>query len=239
MEDDEEVLDPENTSSVLNTVLSTMNNKFEYEFLDEPVRLLNAHPICHSTDNRVPGHKNSFRGLPRTKFLAHQVRAIWFIVRRWVWDADKVGALVADEIGLRKNFTSVALAMIWKSETEIDVMGLPLSILWGITLKEWVILAQNNFPGIVSEERQGFPLQGYNSVPHRLLDIQTTPPHRYPSLVSALERILVATTHRVAETFMTVIDKMKFSTEFNLVSLLHTENANLIHKALNNSIVET
>jgi len=43
--DGDEDLDPENTSSVLNTVLSTINNDFEHECLDEAVRLLNAHPI--------------------------------------------------------------------------------------------------------------------------------------------------------------------------------------------------
>jgi len=57
VEDGEEVLDRANTGSVLNTVLSTINNEFEHECLDEGVRLLNAHPIRQSTDDRVPGHK--------------------------------------------------------------------------------------------------------------------------------------------------------------------------------------
>ena len=73
VEDNEEVLDPANTSSVLNTVLSTINNKFEHNCHDEAVRLLNAHPICQSTDDRVPGHKYSIPGQPGTKYLAHQV----------------------------------------------------------------------------------------------------------------------------------------------------------------------
>ena len=123
VEDGEEVLDPDNTSSVLSTVLNTINNEFEHECLDEAVRLLNAHPIRQSTDDRVPGHKYSIPGLPGTKFLAHQVWAIWFIVRRWVWDADMPGALVADEMGLGKTFTSVAAAMICKLPTEKVVMG--------------------------------------------------------------------------------------------------------------------
>jgi hypothetical protein len=45
VEDGEEVLDPEDPSSVLNTVLSSIHNKFEHELLDMAVRLLNAHPI--------------------------------------------------------------------------------------------------------------------------------------------------------------------------------------------------
>jgi hypothetical protein len=111
------------------------------------------------------------------------------------------GALVADEMGLGKTFTSVAAAMLWKLVTEKVVMGLPLSILWGNTLEEWVILAHNDVPGIVGEEREWYPLQRLNSVPHSLLKIQTTPPHGDPSLISAHQPILVVTMSGVAETF--------------------------------------
>jgi len=134
--DCKEDIDPEGTSSVLNTVLNTINNKFEYECLQEAVGLLNAHPILQSTEDSVPGDKYSIRGLPGTKFLAHQVCAISFIVRRWVWDADMPGALVADEMGLGKTFTSVATGMICAQLTENDVMGLPLSILCNNTLAD-------------------------------------------------------------------------------------------------------
>jgi hypothetical protein len=123
-----EDLDPDNTCSVLNTVLNTINNEFEHQCHDEAVRLLNAQPICQSTDERVPGHKYSIPSLPGTKFLAHQVCAIRFIVRRWVWDADMPGALLADEMGLGKTFTLVGAAMICKLLTENVVMWLPLSI---------------------------------------------------------------------------------------------------------------
>ena len=57
MEDVQKVLDPENTSSVLNTVLNTINNKFEHECLDEAVRLRNMRPIRQSPDDRDPGRK--------------------------------------------------------------------------------------------------------------------------------------------------------------------------------------
>jgi hypothetical protein len=77
-----------------------------------------------------------------------------------------------------------------------------------------------------------------NSVPRRLLETQTTPPHRHPALVSPHQRMLVATMPRVAETFKTVIDKMPHGTKFTLVNLLPAENANLTHKDLNTSIYE-
>jgi len=201
VEDGEEVLDPENSISVLNMILNTINNEFEHECLDEAVRLLNARPIRQSPDASVPGRKYSIPGLPGTKFLAHQVWAIWFIVSRWVSDADMPGALVADEMGLQQTFTLVAAAMFCKLVTEKVVMGLPLSILWGNTLEESVILVDNDFPGIVSEELEWYPLQRLNSVPRRLLEIQSTPPHGHPALISALEPILVVTMPGEAETF--------------------------------------
>jgi len=118
VEDGEEVLDPENTSSVLNTVLYTIINQFEHKCLDEAVRLLNTHRIPQSTDHRVPGHKYRITGLPGTKCLAHKVWAIWFILWRWVRDSDLPGVPVVDEMGFGKTFTSVAAAMMCKLLTE-------------------------------------------------------------------------------------------------------------------------
>ena len=202
------------------------------------VRLLNVHVIRQSTDDSVPGHKYSIPGLPGAKFLARQVWAIWFIVRRWVWDTDMPGALVADEMGLGKTFTPVAAAMICKLLTEKVVMGLPLSISWGNTLAEWVILADNDFPGIVGEQLEWYPLQRLNSVPRRQLEIQTTPPHGHQALISAHEPILVVTMPGVAEMFKTVIDEMTQGTQFKLVNMLHSKNTNLTYEDLNTSIYQ-
>ena len=171
VDDCKEVLDPENGSPVMNTVLTTIKKKFEPECLDETVWLLNAHPLGQISDYCVPGHKYSIAGLPGTKFLAHKVWAIWFLLRRWVWDSDVPGALVVDEMGLRNTLTAVAAAMIYKLRTEKVVMGLPLPILWGNTLEEWVNIAQNTFPRIIGEEREWYPLQRHNPVPCRLSDI--------------------------------------------------------------------
>ena len=66
VEDGEDVLDPANTSSVLNAVLSPIYNECEHECLDEAVRMLNAHPIRQSTDDRVPRQKYSIPGLAGT-----------------------------------------------------------------------------------------------------------------------------------------------------------------------------
>ena len=236
MDDGEEDLDPENTNLVLNTVLITIDNELEHQWLDDAVRLLNAHPIHQSIDDCVPDHKYSIPGLPGTKFLAHQVRVIWFIVRRWVWDTDMPGELGAGEMGLGKTVTSVAAAMICKLLNEKVVMGLLLSILWGNTIGEWVHLAQNDFPAIIGDEQQLHLLRGHNSVHHRLSEIQSTPPQGHAVQTLGFEPILVETMPGVAETFTSVIDEMTYGTIFNLINLLHTENANLKHEDLNNKI---
>jgi hypothetical protein len=235
--DAEEHLDPDTTSSVLNTILNTINNEFEHKYLDEAVRLLNAHLISQSTDSRVPGHKYSVPGLPKTTFLAHQVCAIWIIVRRWGWYVDVPGALVVDEMGLGTTFSLVAAAMLCILVTEQVVMGLPLSILWGNTLDQWVNdLAQNDFPRMISDEWEWYPLQRLKSVPHCLFEIQSTPPQRHPVLTPGYEPILVVTMPGLAEKFKNVIDKMTYGINFQLINLLHAENANLIYKDLNTSI---
>ena len=98
---------------------------------------------------------------------------------------------MADEMGLGKTFTSVAAAMICKLLPEDVVMGLPLSILRRNTLDEWVNMVQNVIPGIISEEREWYPLRRHNSVPRRPMEIQKTPLEGHPALRSALEPILV------------------------------------------------
>jgi len=195
--------------------------------------LLNVHPIHQSTDDHVPGHKYSIPGLPGTKFGGHHVWAISFITRSWVWDADMPRALVADEMGFGKTFTSVTAAMLCKLLTEKVRMGLPLSISWGNTLEEWVILADNDSPSIVSEEQEWYPLQRLNSPPCRHMEVQTTPPHGHPALISAHETIFVVEMAGVAVNFMTVINEMTHGTTFKLVNLLYAENG---RSAKNNSV---
>jgi len=123
VENGKEVLDLDHGSSVLNTIPNTINNESEHEFLNEVIRLLNTHPIRQLKVDQVSGAKYTIPGLPRTKYLVHQVLAIWFIVRRSVWDSDMPGVLLSDTIGLGKTFTSVAVAMICKLQTEKVVMG--------------------------------------------------------------------------------------------------------------------
>jgi len=236
--DGEEIVDPDNTSLVLSTVPNTINNKFDHECLDAAVRLRNAYPIGQSTNNTVRGHKNTIPGLHRTMCLAHHVRSIWFIVRRWVWDSVPPGALVADEMGLGKTFTSAAAAMICKLPTDNVAVGLPLSILCGNTRHKWVNMELNKFPRIIGDKHAWYLLQRQTSLPCLLSEIKSTPLQGHRVLTSAFELILVVTMPRVAKMFKSVIDEMTYGTDCELIHLLHVDNGYLTQEDLNTNIEE-
>jgi hypothetical protein len=99
-----------------------------------------------------------------------------------------------------------------------------------------VILADNDFPGIVSEEREWYPLQRWNSVPRRLLEFQTTLPHGHPAHILAHDPILVVTMPGVAETFKTVTNELTHRTDLKPVNSSQYENAYLTYEDLNTSI---
>jgi len=83
----------------------------------------------------------SIPGLAGTKYLVYHSWAIWLIVRTWVWDSVISGAQLADEMDLGKTFTSVAAAIICKLLTKKIVVGLPLPIMWGVSLDKLVNMA--------------------------------------------------------------------------------------------------
>jgi len=97
-------------------------------------------------------------------------------------------------------------------------------------------MVQNDFPGMIGEEREWYPLRRHNSVPCRHMAIQTTPLQGHPVLSSALGPILVVTMPRVAETFKSVIEEMTFATDIKLIVSLPAENVNLTDDDLNTSL---
>ena len=75
-------------------------------------------------------------------------------------------------------------------------------------------------------------------MPHRLSEIQSTPPQGHPVPTAAFEPILMVTMPGVAETFKSFINEMPYRTNFKLINLLYTENGNHTHEDLNTNIDE-
>ena len=61
-------------------LLTTRNNSFEHECLEEAVALLRATWRPNATADQIRGTKYLLEQFPTVTFLAHQIWAIWFIV---------------------------------------------------------------------------------------------------------------------------------------------------------------
>ena len=86
-------------------LLTTLNNAFEHECLEEAVALLGASLWPDVPSDQIRGMKYLFEPFPSVTFLAQQIWAIWFIIGRWVFDEDLPGVSLGEEMGLGKTFT--------------------------------------------------------------------------------------------------------------------------------------
>ena len=135
-------------------VLHALFSEFEHLCVNQGVRLPNSHSICRLNADGIRGNKYTMPGLHGFKILAQQGWVIWFIVRRYVWDSDMPGVLVADEFGVGKSFTLGAAAMICQLQTVKVAMGLPQLILWGNTFEERLVIAQNDYTKFFGKEQK-------------------------------------------------------------------------------------
>jgi len=217
--DGEQILDPDNSSSVLCTALSSYNNEFEYEYLDEIVRLLNTNPMHKLKVDHIPVNSYSIPGPLGIKLLVPQDWAILFFSRRWGWDLDLPGVLVDSEMCLGKRLTSVAGVIICSVLNPKVVLRFQFAILWGKMHDKWVNLIKIDCPAMFCEKQHQYPLQRLNSVLHLLSVIPTIPPLGYETLTPALELKLWITMPGVAKIFRIVIYKMSSEHSFTLPNL--------------------
>jgi len=216
----EEVLNADDTSTVLCNVPNRLNNKYGLESVENTVRLLNDHLIHQLLDDWVSDNNYSIPALPGTNFLVYQIWAIWFIVRRWVSDSDITRVLVADEMGPGMMFNLTATVMIFQLLIGKILVVFLQSILWGNTFDEWVNMTKNNYPANISDEWWWCLLQRLNSVFHCLLEIQTNPTLAHPARTWALDPIMVVTMPQVIQIFNNVIDEMTHWDKFQTCELI-------------------
>ena len=152
--------DAEIAVSVLGDVLlATVNNSFEHECLEEAVALLGATSRPDAPDDLFRGTKYLLKSFPSVSFLAHQMRAIWFLVRLWLFDVDLPGVLLADKMGLRKTFTALAAAVFAKTIAHSFMLNkeYPLSFFFERKFRQWQNEVAQEFAGL-SEVQRGWYL---------------------------------------------------------------------------------
>ena len=74
-------------------------------------------------------------GIPRGRFLPHQVWGVWFILKRILADRPPV-ALIADDIGLGKTHCALATLLYLKHIVDEAAAGRPLACLGGKSVEE-------------------------------------------------------------------------------------------------------
>ena len=103
---------------------TNLNNDFEHQCFEVAVGRLGVSHLPRKAEDIVP-HLFGIPGIPKGRFLPHQVWGIWFLVERVVGKSLPV-ALLADHMGLGKTFTALGalLHLKWISSETTEGRGL-------------------------------------------------------------------------------------------------------------------
>ena len=89
---------------LLDVVNTSLNNDFAHECLDLAIRRLGASHLP-AIEQDIGPQVFAIPGIPKGRFLPHQVWGIWFLVDRVIGNSPPP-ALLADNMGLGKTFTA-------------------------------------------------------------------------------------------------------------------------------------
>ena len=229
--------DDETPSAALgDALLTTLNNSFEHECLEEAVALLGATSRPDAQDDLIRGTKYLLKPFPSVTFLAHQIWGIWFLVRRWLFDIDLPGVLLADEMGLGKTFTVLAAALFAKTVAHslMSTKDCPLSIFFGRTFRQWQDEVEQGFAGLSEAQREWYPCTHPWPSPRRLL--QLLDEGNATQDVAPWYPVLCVVLPSVRETFLAATRTITNGTRFAVRDLSAEGGLELGHTHLNFSM---
>ncbi|CUS10220.1 unnamed protein product [Tuber aestivum] len=130
------VADPSTTSdgALLGLCGDQLNNDFEHQCFEEAVRMLGAELLA-PVEGDIGPRMLRIPGIPRGRFLPHQVWGVWFIVERILADRPPV-ALIADDMGLGKTHYALATLLYLKYIVDEAAAGRALPCLGGKSVTE-------------------------------------------------------------------------------------------------------
>ena len=152
-----------NQGDLLEIASSNLNNDFEHECLNLAVRRLGASPLPGAEGDMGP-HVFGVPGIPKGRFLPHQVWGIWFLVERVVGNSPPV-ALLADDMGLGKTFTALGALLHMKWISSEAALGRRLACLEDRTVSE----LGDDVPPFFGSEREVFNRPAVVMVPANLM----------------------------------------------------------------------
>ena len=128
--------DPTTTSNgaLLGLCGDQLNNDFEHQCFEGAVRMLGA-GLLTPVEGDIGPRMLRIPGIPRGRFLPHQVWGVWFIVECILADRPPV-ALIADDMGLGKTHCALATLLYLKHIVDEAAAGRPLACLGGKSVEE-------------------------------------------------------------------------------------------------------
>ena len=165
----------------------------------------------------------------------HQIWAIWFIVRRWVFDVDLPGVLLADEMGLGKTFTVLAAALYAKvvSNELMSNKEYKLLFLFGRTLPQWREDVEQRFPGLSLVHRGWYPCAHTRHLPRRLIQLFN---NDKPADIAPWHPELCVVLPSIRETFVAATKMITAGTSFTIRDLSAEGGAEMSNTHLNLSV---
>ncbi|KAF8523045.1 SNF2 family N-terminal domain-containing protein [Trichophaea hybrida] len=189
-------------------LLANHANAYEHECFDDALKYLDAKPAPRINGEVPGGPKWILPGIPNGRFMMHQVWAVWFVIKRWLWESSLPGVLIADEMGLGKTWTAIGAAMTSKIIYEQAMRGdIPMAIFNGLTYKEQLVQATLDID---------------NTDSRWIKDPRCTYPYLPPPLDPKYSKcdprqpILVVTLSNVSHTFTTALERLAANTKFRL-----------------------
>ena len=216
-------------------LLTTLNNYFEHECLEEAVALLRPTSRPDTLADQIQGTKYLLEPFPSVAFLVHQIWTIWFIVRRWVFDVDLPGVLLADEMGLGKTFTVIVAAHYAKivSNELMSNKEYKLPFFFGRTLHLWREEVEQGFPGLSLVHRVWYPCTHARPLPRRLFQLFDKDK---PTNIAPWHPVLCVVLPSIRETFVAATKTITAGTLFTIRDLSAEGGAEMSHTHLNFSV---
>lgn len=119
---------------LLDVVNTSLNNDFAHECLDLAIRRLGASHLL-AIEQDIGPQVFAIPGIPKGRFLPHQVWGIWFLVDRVIGNSPP-RALLADDMGLGKTFTALGALLHLRWILAAAASGQKLACLEGRAVEE-------------------------------------------------------------------------------------------------------
>lgn len=151
-------------AELLDVASGNINSDFEHQCLSLAIERLGAQQL-QAVEGDIGPEVFSIPGIPRCRFLPHQVWGIWFLVNRVIGNSAPV-ALLADDMGLGKTYTALGALLHLKWISSEAALGHRMDCVEGRTLDD---LEGGDVPAFFGSAKELFDRPSIVMVPANLI----------------------------------------------------------------------